>query len=165
MERKEPGFDAKNIDDISMAPDIKSSAHQPETTTISRTLATPRRRYLGQFLDFVVTGLVFAICLHVTNQLQLTQEASSISAILAGIYFLFSDALPKGQSLGKKALGIHVIDMDTGRYCNTWQSFLRNALTPVIGTIDAIFILTKKRQRIGDMLAGTIVVKPLREKY
>jgi uncharacterized RDD family membrane protein YckC len=38
------------------------------------------------------------------------------------------------------------------------QSFLRNILRPIFGAIDAIFIRSKKRQGIGDMLADTVVI-------
>lgn len=123
-------------------------------------LASPKRRYLGQFIDILVTWAVFLGCLFTANELNIQQDYAGIfSVFVAAIYFVFSDALPKGQTLGKKILNIAVIDKRTGKYCTLWQSFLRNIFTPMLGAIDAVFILSKKRQRIGDMMANTIVVK------
>jgi uncharacterized RDD family membrane protein YckC len=123
-------------------------------------LASPKRRYLGQFIDILVTWAVFLGCLFTANELSIQQDyAGIISVFVAAMYFVFSDALPKGQTLGKKFLNISVIDKRTGKYCTLWQSFLRNMFTPILGAIDAVFILSKKRQRIGDMMANTIVVK------
>lgn len=80
------------------------------------------------------------------------------SVSIAAIYLIFSDALPNGQSLGKKLLGMSVVCKNSGKSCSLWQAFVRNILTPAIGVFDAVFILAKRRQRIGDMMAGTIVV-------
>jgi uncharacterized RDD family membrane protein YckC len=123
-------------------------------------LATPRRRYVGQFLDILIAWAIFIVCLNIVNLLYDEKNIASLLSILpAFIYFVFSDALPKGQSLGKRVLNISVIDSTNSHYCTLTQSFLRNILTPILGTIDAIFILSKKRQRLGDMMAKTVVIK------
>ena len=125
-----------------------------------RILASPGTRYIGQIIDFVVSAAIFMCLLWITPKVGVEQEtASLISFFVAVLYFLFSDGLPNGQSLGKKLLGISVIGTNSGKYCSFSQSFFRNLLTPIIGTIDAIFILGKKRQRLGDKLAKTIVVE------
>jgi uncharacterized RDD family membrane protein YckC len=74
-------------------------------------------------------------------------------------YIIFSDALPEGQSLGKRVMGIAVVDRRTGRPCTAWQSFLRNVLLAILGFFDWIFIFGERHQRLGDMAAGTIVVE------
>ncbi|EGU37322.1 RDD domain containing protein [Vibrio sp. N418] len=123
-------------------------------------LASPGIRYIGQSIDFVISAAIFMFLLWITPKVGFEQEtASLISIFTAVLYFLFSDGLPNGQSLGKKLLGISVISTQSGNHCSFTQSFFRNLLTPVIGTIDAIFILGKKRQRLGDKLAKTVVVK------
>ncbi|ENO1334701.1 RDD family protein [Vibrio parahaemolyticus] len=122
-------------------------------------LASPGQRYLGQIIDGVITSAIFIAFLWVGSLIGLTQEISSIIAVsCAALYFLLSDGLAKGQSLGKKVLGLSVLDSVTGESCSFSQSFFRNLLTPIIGMIDAIFILGKRRQRLGDRLAKTIVV-------
>ncbi|WP_431261650.1 RDD family protein [Roseateles chitinivorans] len=72
-------------------------------------------------------------------------------------YFLFRDAIP-GQGIGKRLLGIRVKQHDSDRPCNWSKSFWRNA-THVIFVIDALFALGRRRMRLGDMIAGTVVVR------
>ncbi len=74
-------------------------------------------------------------------------------------YYALSDALPKGQSLGKKPFGLYVISKSTGKPCSVFQSLVRNVFSPVLGVVDAIIILGKGRQRIGDLMANTVVIK------
>ena len=85
--------------------------------------------------------------------------AGVIKIVVPLLYFVFSDALPGGQSLGKKLLGIKVVSKTTGKPCNILQSFLRNAFSPILGIIDAALILGRERQRLGDLFANTIVVE------
>lgn len=77
----------------------------------------------------------------------------------AAAYYLFSDALPNGQSLGKKLLGMSVIDEQSHLNCNLYQSFIRNITTPCLSIVDWIFIFFGSRKRLGDMLASTIVIR------
>ena len=125
----------------------------------SHRLASPGLRYLGQIIDGAISATIFIFFLWLSTLIGLSQASSSLIAFsAAALYFLLSDGLPKGQSLGKKLLGISVIDSVTGKSCSFPQSFFRNLLTPIIGMIDAVFILDKRRQRLGDKLAKTIVV-------
>jgi len=82
------------------------------------------------------------------------------------IYFMFmitTEAL-YGQTLGKYIFHIKVT-MDDGRPCTIKASIIRNIgriLDMILGSylLGIIFILvTKKKQRIGDLLAHTVVVK------
>lgn len=160
MDRIEPTFSSVNINDEKGITPIEENLYSREANYKPVNLASPKRRYLGQFIDILITWAVFIVFLYIGNSFSVPQDITGISSVFAAcIYFIFSDALPKGQTLGKKLLNISVIDKQTGKYCTLWQSFLRNILTPVLGAIDAIFILSRKRQRIGDMMADTIVVK------
>jgi uncharacterized RDD family membrane protein YckC len=82
-----------------------------------------------------------------------------IAFLLCLIYILFADALPNGQSLGKRLLGIAVVDERTSRPCTLVQSLIRNGLLLCLGIIDWLCIFTRMRQRIGDRAARTVVVK------
>jgi len=55
-------------------------------------------------------------------------------------------------------LSMRVIDEKSGESCSYGRSFLRNILLLVLGPIDWIFIFGGKHQRLGDKLAGTVVV-------
>jgi uncharacterized RDD family membrane protein YckC len=71
---------------------------------------------------------------------------------------LLADGLRNGQSLGKRLAQTRVIQAATGKPCTYWQSLVRNLVLLFLGPIDWIFILGERRQRLGDMVVGTIVV-------
>ena len=124
-----------------------------------RDLAHPGTRYQGQFLDGFISLLLFALCLYASKSLDLDGQWIDVSIVaIPFAYFVFSDALPNGQSLGKLPLGICVVSRSTGKPCSIVQSFARNVFSPVLGFIDAALILGKKRQRLGDKLANTVVI-------
>lgn len=132
----------------------------PELKILDHALATPGRRYLGQILDVIVTWVIFLLFLSLFNEIGISRDlADTLSISFCSVYFVFSDALPHGRSVGKFILGMSVIDKTSGKYCSLWQSFVRNIFNPLIGIIDAIFILSKRRQRIGDLAANTIVIR------
>ena len=75
------------------------------------------------------------------------------------LYLLVCDALPGGQSLGKRFTKLSVVHVETEEPCRYWQSVVRNFPILVLGVIDALFIVGKQRRRLGDFLAKTKVVK------
>lgn len=80
--------------------------------------------------------------------------------LIAGLaYHLLADGLPGGQSLGKRALGIAVVDAVFGSPCTFGQSAGRNFMLNFLGFIDILFIASKRRQRVGDFVADTVVVR------
>jgi uncharacterized RDD family membrane protein YckC len=122
-------------------------------------LAHPGKRYQAQFIDGIVSLLLFALCIYISKLFGM-QGAAVDTAIIAipFSYFVLSDAMHNGQSIGKKIISISVVSKITGNPCNIWQSIARNIFTPLLGILDAVFILGKKRQRLGDLMANTIVV-------
>jgi len=122
-------------------------------------LVTPAKRYQGQFIDGLVSTVLFIVSLILTKQL-LSEGGSADFAIifLPVTYYLISDALPNGQSIGKKLLGISVVSKSTGRKCSILQSIVRNIIAPFLGIIDAFLVLSKRRQRLGDLFANTVVI-------
>ncbi|WP_459742710.1 RDD family protein [Pseudomonas sp. 3A(2025)] len=79
------------------------------------------------------------------------------AVFLAAAYFLLADALPGGQSLGKRLLSIAVVDRKTFKACTPGQSFTRNSGTLIV--LDWIWIFMEARMRLGDMFAKTIVIQ------
>lgn len=104
-----------------------------------------------------------------------------VGGVLATAYILLRDGIFPGQSVGKKILKTQVVVQRTGRPASFRESAIRNfplainfflPVIPVIGHIlggaigavvffiEAVALFTnKKRQRLGDKLAGTIVVR------
>lgn len=89
-------------------------------------------------------------------------------------YMTLLESLWSGQTIGKKAMGLRVIQ-DTGVRVGVTQSLLRNLVRPVdslsfmfpppfyvLGGLTALF--SSSHQRLGDLVAGTVVVRERRLK-
>jgi uncharacterized RDD family membrane protein YckC len=114
-------------------------------------------RFVAQIIDSIITGLIMFTGALLTSP---GNNAPGMAGLCLGLTYLWlSDALPNGQSIGKHVMKISVIDTETGKPCTIFQSFIRNFLLSVLGIIDCIFIVGKKRQRLGDMAATTSVIK------
>lgn len=82
------------------------------------------------------------------------------------IYNLIKDGLGEGQSWGKKACGLMVINIDTNSPCNKGQSCLRNFISTLIGIIPYVgwliepimAIAADDGRKLGDKVAKTQVV-------
>lgn len=79
------------------------------------------------------------------------------------LYWLLTEWLMNGQTLGKRALSIKVVKVDGTAPAFT-EYFLRFLLVPIDyglqGSVALLSIIfTRNNQRLGDLLAGTTVVK------
>jgi uncharacterized RDD family membrane protein YckC len=129
-------------------------------------LASLSDRLFGQILDSLVAVAAFAAAGVLYFISPTLGGLGIILAILFAIfYILFADGLEGGQSYGKRLVHTACVDATTGAPCTFWQSFIRNLLLALLGLIDWIFILGKKRQRLGDKAANTIVVKTATEPF
>ena len=116
-------------------------------------------RLLGQALDAFVAFVPLMIAV-ILDSFGTASGTFSYAAMWLGLgYFLFSDGLPGGQSVAKRWLGMRVISESTGMPCSFAQSFVRNFFLAFFGPIDWLFIFGPKHQRLGDIVAGTIVVQ------
>ncbi len=84
--------------------------------------------------------------------------------LLPVVYFTFFEAFMKGQTPGKRLAKIRVVKI-TGEPIGIGESFVRNILRiidqlPVLYLLGVLLMATsKKRQRLGDMAANTIVIR------
>jgi uncharacterized RDD family membrane protein YckC len=125
-----------------------------------KNLAGLGRRWGGQMIDSITTFFLFYAVGRAAEFVGLPPTVVALLALGSGAaYYLFSDAMPNGQSLGKKLLGMSVIDERSYLNCNLYQSFIRNITTPFLSIFDWIFIFFGSRKRLGDMLASTIVIR------
>jgi len=96
--------------------------------------------------------------------LALAALAASIWALL---YTFTKDGRPGGQSIGKRAMGLMVVHLESNRPCTTGQSALRYlvvfALSLMLGAgwlVELIVLLvTPGGRRLGDFAAGTQVIR------
>lgn len=122
-------------------------------------LASPARRLGGQLIDTLVTFALVMGTVYLMRLSGVQGRAADLLPLLFGAgYYLFSDALPNGQSIGKRVLKMAVIHFETHAPCSIVQSIVRNLTTPVLGFFDSIFIFFGSRRRLGDILALTLVI-------
>ncbi len=87
-----------------------------------------------------------------------------VFSLIAFVYFWVCEAT-WGQTLGKRLFGLRVARTDGGRI-GYGGAFVRTALRavdflPVAYAVGAVAIsATRQKQRLGDLVAGTVVVRP-----
>lgn len=127
-------------------------------------LAGPGQRALAWLVDgSIITILMFGAA--ITAALIGIQAWFFVTAfVLQTCYFILLEALMHGQTPGKKVFGIRVLDA-RGFRISFMQSALRNILRfadslPFCYLVGGIVTLFNRRGlRLGDLAAGTIVVR------
>jgi uncharacterized RDD family membrane protein YckC len=118
-------------------------------------LASVWRRYLAQFIDQVIGLLLAAVVIWIFGN-----DWVMLGVVAYLMYVVYNDALPNGQSYGKYLLQIKVISEKDGEPCKLSQSFFRNITTliPLVNLVDSLMIFGQRKQRLGDVMAKTLVV-------
>ncbi|WP_347927168.1 RDD family protein [Pseudomonas helvetica] len=130
-------------------------------------LASPGKRLAGYFIDLSIVFVLMFLKGLIGYKLMASSSYSvalfysvinNILLVLAISYFLFCDALPNGQSVGKRLLKMSVVGFPVNTKCTIFQSLLRNVPKVMFSILDAVFVFFGFRRRLGDMLAMTMVV-------
>ncbi|MCE2393720.1 RDD family protein [Candidatus Poribacteria bacterium] len=113
-----------------------------------------------------ISGIVAIILvLIIAEIIDLSSDNFAASWVIVSLclygWFFGGDGSHNGQGWAKKLCSIKVIDSHNGNPCTFGQSFVRRLwlYLPLLNIIDILCILGVKRQRIGDKLARTLVVK------
>ena len=113
--------------------------------------------------DWQTRSLAFLIDLII--YVALFYGLGGIGHFLAMLYILFRDGIFSGQSIGKKVMGIQVVNAD-GRVIHFVDSSFRNVLFlfyvvfPVAILVETIALIRNpEHRRFGDRIAGTRVVR------
>ena len=159
--------------------DTDVAIETPEHIVFRYRLAGPSRRLLAYLLDLLICyGIVFILGIVVviaffgnatSGELSSGAKAGSgllLVALFAAqwLWFVIWEAT-RGQSPGKKLTGVRVV-ADNGRPIGWRAAALRNLLRAadvlptgyLVGLVS--MSLTSRFQRLGDLVAGTIVVVP-----
>ena len=159
--------------------DTDVAIETPEHIVFHYRLAGPARRAVAYVIDLVVCyGVVFVLALVVVVSFMADRSAGELgSAAKAGggvvllalfaaqwVYFVVFEAMT-GRSLGKRAVGVRVVSTN-GRPIGWRAASLRNLLRAadalptgyIVGL--ASMAMTSRFQRLGDLVAGTMVVVP-----
>jgi uncharacterized RDD family membrane protein YckC len=144
----------------------------PEGVSLSVVLAGAGSRASAYIIDFAVqifTILVAAFALfsfvHTTTaEYVATGAFAFVSFGMLFGYFILFETFGGGRSLGKLALGLRVARLD-GSGVRFRESLVRNLMRilyaiPLFYLVDgALIVWSSRNQRLGDLLAGTIVVR------
>ncbi len=164
----------------------------PEGVPISFTIASVMARFGAQTLDLLLTwgaGIAFVLLVAWANIISWNGFMTLLVLLMFLLrvpYYILSELVWNGRTLGKRIARIRVISAD-GRRLTPWQITARNLMKEVefftpftlmlaassdsLGTwgrwIMVIWVLAvtiiplanKRRQRLGDMIAGTLVVE------
>ena len=122
---------------------------------MTRPLASIGDRFTAQFIDGLAAISIGAGLFYLAKVLGWPLEFAILGWIA---YLIFCDAMPRGQSIGKRLIRIAVVHVDTEQPCTLWRSIVRNVPMVTLGIVDAVFIVGKQRRRLGDFLARTKVV-------
>ncbi len=74
---------------------------------------------------------------------------------LACLYGLFKDGMNEGRSIGKSAMGLRVINYNTGMPASYGESCIRNFCECCV----CWAFIDEEHRRVGDYIASTIVIK------
>lgn len=137
---------------------------------ISQTPASIGERFVALLIDYVL------IVLYVYAMIELLDSSFiwaidrdwrrviGVSTFLPVLFYSFlCESFNQGQSPGKKLMKLRVTKLDgsspgIGAYLLRWLLFPIDG--PMLGGIGLLFaLLTKNRQRIGDLAAGTMVIR------
>lgn len=138
------------------------------------------RRLLALAIDFVILLPVFGLLAvafgrdELTRLMQMDVETLKQSTraneehwlrlmvgVVMGLYSIPFEIL-MGATPGKRIVGCEVVKED-GERCNPFQIVLRNVIRAVeyhFVPLTALVLLTPARQRVGDLIAKTVVVQP-----
>ncbi|MBQ9746739.1 MAG: helix-turn-helix domain-containing protein [Clostridia bacterium] len=126
------------------------------------------RRVAAWLIDWNITGLftsmLYSILMFIVISLNITVTkdpfvfAMAFLTILTyPVLFILRDLIFGGRSLGKRLLGLTVIDRRTAGKTNRKQRVIRNIFSVLLMQIDIVVMLVRG-QSIGDTLAHTAVV-------
>lgn len=115
------------------------------------------------FMVFIIGGAAIDGATNTKGLFMIVIAAIYLLAMLTGmhVYYIWFE-FKKGATPGKKAMGLKVISVD-GKKLTRGQAIYRDIVRWYLDAILFIpaaisMMLTKRRQRVGDLLAGTMVV-------
>lgn len=147
----------------------------PERAVLEYRLAGVGSRALAHLLDaLIVVAAMIVLSIGILAVLARFDSAIAsglvmfLTFILPILYFVLCEGLGNGQTIGKRTMGVRV-RMADGTPVGLEAAILRNLLRPadllpgpyLVGL--ASMFLSSRAQRLGDLVAGTIVVTERQE--
>lgn len=138
--------------------------YTPEGTTLTLIPAGIVPRFWAWIVDLLIRGVLLLVCLFVA----MSFDKAGIGLffilyfLLDWFYAVFFEVYKNGQTIGKKRFGIRVCQdngMAIGLQASMTRNILRIADFPFL-FVSALFcmLFSHQSKRLGDMVAGTMVV-------
>jgi uncharacterized RDD family membrane protein YckC len=116
------------------------------------------RRFGASFLDGIMLGVVYGVLIGIVGQ----SAAYPLYLLLSIAYFTYLEGSPSGQTIGKRALGIRVIDFGGGGSIGHTRAFIRwlgRLLSGLVLGLGYFWMLwDKEKQTWHDKFANSVVV-------
>ncbi|HML16357.1 MAG TPA: RDD family protein [Bryobacteraceae bacterium] len=142
----------------------------PEGIEFALRLAGPFSRMLALAVDLAVIAMLGSVLEKILSPLRIFggDFADAVHVVLyfaiALVYGAAAEWIWRGQTVGKRLLGLRVVDA-RGLRLEPAQVIVRNLLR-VADALPALYfagglacVLNRRRQRLGDLAAGTVVVR------
>jgi uncharacterized RDD family membrane protein YckC len=153
-------------------PDSELVIATPERVSFDYQVAGLGTRAIAQLIDLLILGgILFAVLLFgvAAGAMSGSQTIGTLIEIIGAFivifgYFWVSEALWSGQTIGKKAFRLRAVG-DRGEPLTFMQAGIRNVVRIVdflpygYGVGFVVMFANGKGKRLGDLAAGTIVVK------
>lgn len=141
----------------------------PEAVPLELDVAGLGSRMIAALIDGAIQTVLYVAAAFLVSAFHLGDTAATVLAIVGGFvvlwgYFFIFEGLWHGRTPGKRAQRIRAVRTD-GHPMSGLQMFVRNLVRivdflPAYYAIGAIaMVLTKRSQRIGDLAAGTLVIR------
>jgi uncharacterized RDD family membrane protein YckC len=143
----------------------------PEAVVLDVETAGVASRVFAGMIDFAIqAGILWigAMALAVVGAASSSSFNMGMVLLFAGVimgYPVLSETLMRGRTIGKRALGLRAVTIE-GAPIRLRHALLRmmgglvDRYLPPLGVTGTLFVLgTRRHQRVGDLLAGTIVIR------
>ena len=118
------------------------------------------RRFAGAFIDGILLGILDAILRAILG----TGAGSGIGFLVTIVYFTWMIGSARGQTVGQMALGIRVIDFNTGGPIGYGRAFLRwlvSIVSALVFLLGYLWMLWDKEKQCWHDTAANDVVVPV----
>ncbi len=135
---------------------------------ISQTPASIGERLIALVIDYILLGIYVFSTFDLFSRIHLPSDFAMLFFLaivyLPVLFYAFlCEMFNQGQSFGKRIMNIRVVKADgstpsIGSYLLRWFLFpIDGPMTGGLGLL--VVLLTKNSQRMGDLAAGTMVIK------
>jgi len=143
---------------VAMYPPPPETAGPPATGGASGPRAGFWRRFAGAFIDGILLSIVSRILEAATSR----GAGAGIGLLISAAYFTILIGSTRGQTLGQMALGIRVIDFNTGGPIGYGRAFIRwlvSIISAIVLFLGYLWMLwDKEKQCWHDKAANDVVV-------